>query len=91
MQELAKPAAQPAEGSPDDLTEREMDVLKLLTQGQSNKEIAERLVVSEATVRTHVSNILNKLHLASRTQAALYALRQGIISLKDTQDPDMPD
>ncbi|NMB69344.1 MAG: response regulator transcription factor [Chloroflexi bacterium] len=91
MQELAKPAAQPAEGSPDDLTEREMDVLKLLTQGQSNKEIAERLVVSEATVRTHVSNILNKLHLVSRTQAALYALRQGIISLKDTQDPDMPD
>lgn len=91
MQELAKPAAQPAEGSPDDLTEREMDVLKLLTQGHSNKEIAERLVVSEATVRTHVSNILNKLHLASRTQAALYALRQGIISLKDTQDPDMPD
>ena len=91
MQELAKPAAQPAEGSPDDLTEREMDVLKLLTQGQSNKEIAERLVVSEATVRTHVSNILNKLHLASRTQAALYALRQGIISLEDTQDPDMPD
>lgn len=91
MQELAKPAAQPVEGSPDDLTEREMDVLKLLTQGHSNKEIAERLVVSEATVRTHVSNILNKLHLASRTQAALYALRQGIISLEDTQDPDMPD
>jgi NarL family two-component system response regulator LiaR len=63
------------------LTQRELEVLKLLAQGQENREIAEHLVVSEATVRTHVSNILGKLHLASRTQAALYALREGLASL----------
>ena len=59
------------------LTEREMDVLKLVAQGLTNQEIAENLVIAEGTVRTHVSNILSKLHLANRTQAALYALREG--------------
>ena len=78
--------AQPPKQQPlttDPLTERELDVLKLLAQGCSNKEIALKLSVSELTVRTHVSNILGKLHLASRTQAALYALQKGISSLED--------
>ena len=55
-----------------------MTVLRLIAQGLSNQEIADRLAVSEATVRTHVSRILGKLHLASRTQAALYAVREGL-------------
>lgn len=67
----------------DPLTERELDILRLVAQGCSNKEIALKLSVSELTVRTHVSNILGKLHLASRTQAALYALQKGITSLGD--------
>jgi NarL family two-component system response regulator LiaR len=65
------------------LSERELDVLRLIAQGCSNKDIAERLVISEVTVRTHVSNILSKLHLASRTQAALFALKEGLASLDD--------
>lgn len=78
--------AQPPKQQPlttDPLTERELDVLRLIAQGCSNKEIALKLSVSELTVRTHVSNILSKLHLASRTQAALYALQKGITSLED--------
>jgi len=62
------------------LTDREIEVLRLVAHGLSNQEIADRFVISERTVRTHVSSILAKLHLASRTQAALYALRQGIAS-----------
>jgi NarL family two-component system response regulator LiaR len=69
--------------SPDPLTFREVEVLKLIARGLSNQEIAETLVVSVATVYTHVSKILEKLHLASRTQAALYALREGLTSLYD--------
>jgi NarL family two-component system response regulator LiaR len=69
----------------DPLTEREVDVLKQVARGLSNDEIAEILVVSERTVRTHVSNILGKLYLANRTQAALYALREGIASLDNTE------
>jgi NarL family two-component system response regulator LiaR len=60
-----------------------VEVLRLVAQGHSNQEIANQLTISEATVRTHVSNILSKLHLASRTQAALYALREGLASLDD--------
>jgi len=60
------------------LTERELQVLRLLTQGLTNHEIAESLVIGPGTVRTHVSNILAKLHLANRTQAALYAIKEGI-------------
>jgi len=63
------------------LTEREVEVLSLVARGLSNQEIADRLVVSERTVRTHVSNILGKLHLANRTQAALYAVREGLADL----------
>ena len=76
LQEVARPAEpQPA---PEALTAREMEVLRLIAQGLSNQEIADRLVVSEPTVRAHVSRILGKLHLASRTQAALYAVREGL-------------
>jgi NarL family two-component system response regulator LiaR len=69
--------------SDDPLTERELEVLRLIARGCNNKEIAEQLVIADITVRTHVSNILGKLHLASRTQAALYAVREGIASLDD--------
>ncbi len=79
--ELARPPKQPP--TPDPLTGRELDVLRLLAQGKSNREIAEDLVLAEMTVRTHVSNILGKLHLANRTQAALYALKEGLATLDD--------
>jgi len=85
LQELARPPKRPPTSEP--LTEREVVVLRLIAQGLSNQEIALDLVISEATVRTHVSNILGKLHLASRTQAALYALREGLASLDDTGEP----
>jgi len=62
-----------------ELTEREMDVLKLIANGYSNSQIAEELVISENTVKGHVSNILSKLHLADRTQAAVFAWQQGIV------------
>ncbi|RPI79041.1 MAG: DNA-binding response regulator [Chloroflexi bacterium] len=61
------------------LSDRELDVLRLIAKGMSNQEIAENLVIGEATVRTHVSNILSKLHLADRTQAAVYAWATGIV------------
>jgi NarL family two-component system response regulator LiaR len=61
------------------LTEREMDVLKLIANGLSNNQIAEKLVISENTVKGHVSNILSKLHLLDRTQAAVYAWQKGIV------------
>jgi two-component system, NarL family, response regulator LiaR len=63
------------------LTERERETLLLVAQGLSNVNIAEQLVISERTVRSHISNILEKLHLNNRTQAALYALRQGWLPL----------
>ncbi|NLF78017.1 MAG: response regulator transcription factor [Chloroflexi bacterium] len=68
-----------APNSPEELTEREVDVLRLLAQGRSNKEIALLLSIGEKTVKTHVSNILSKLNVASRTQAALYAVRIGLV------------
>ncbi|MDP1545057.1 MAG: response regulator transcription factor [Anaerolineales bacterium] len=63
-----------------ELTERETDVLKLIASGMTNSQIAEKLVISENTVKGHVSNILSKLHLADRTQAAVYAWQQGIVN-----------
>jgi DNA-binding NarL/FixJ family response regulator len=77
MRELAQPETQPAHG--ETLTRREQDVLLLVAQGNSNHEIAERLVVSERTVTTHIGNILEKLHLVNRTQAALYAIKEGLV------------
>jgi NarL family two-component system response regulator LiaR len=68
-----------------DLTEREMEVLRLLAHGLTNREIATELVVSEETVKTHVGNILAKLHLAHRTQAVIHALQQGLISLDEIE------
>lgn len=76
LQEIARPAER--EPAPEALTAREMEVLRLIAQGLSNQEIADRIAVSESTVRAHVSRILGKLHLASRTQAALYAVREGL-------------
>jgi NarL family two-component system response regulator LiaR len=72
MQEVRAP------DNPDELTERETEVLRLLAQGMSNKEIARELNIGEKTVKTHVSNILSKLGVLSRTQAALYAVRVGL-------------
>jgi NarL family two-component system response regulator LiaR len=62
-----------------ELTQREMEVLKLIANGLSNSEIAGQLVISEYTVKGHVSNILSKLHLADRTQAAVYAWQKGVV------------
>jgi NarL family two-component system response regulator LiaR len=80
MHELQRSSELPLTEEP--LTAREEEILKLVAQGFSNQEIAARLVISERTVRTHVSNILSKLHLANRTQAALYALREGLADLE---------
>jgi two-component system, NarL family, response regulator LiaR len=65
----------------DSLTPRELEVLQLIAQGQDNRQIAASLVVSEKTVKTHVSNLLSKLQMADRTQAAIYAIRQRIVPL----------
>lgn len=84
LHELSHPPK--SELTSDPLSERELIVLRHIAQGRSNREIGDELFISEATVRTHVSNILSKLHLASRTQAALYALKEGIASLDDIPD-----
>jgi serine phosphatase RsbU (regulator of sigma subunit)/DNA-binding NarL/FixJ family response regulator len=81
LQELSHPS-QPL-STPEPLTEREMEVLRLVAGGHGNQQIAETLMVDEAMARAHVSSILRKLHLVSRTQAALYALREGLASLDD--------
>jgi NarL family two-component system response regulator LiaR len=81
LQELMHPLIRTPTTDP--LTEREMEVLRRVAHGETNQQIATALGISEATARTHVSNILSKLHLASRTQAALYALREGLASLAD--------
>lgn len=81
--------AQPDHGSslangPAQLTERELEVLKLAAQGLSNREIATELSISVRTAQTHLSNVFNKLGVGSRTEAVMYALRQGLITLEDT-------
>lgn len=83
LQELSKPAEKEKKPTSEPLTPREMEILRFVAQGMENTEIAEKLFISEATVRTHVSNIMSKLHLASRTQVALFALREGLASLDD--------
>lgn len=78
LREMAR-GSLPGEG----LTDRETEVLKQLANGKTNREIAEALFISEETVKSHIGNILGKLHLAHRTQAVIYALKQGLISLDD--------
>ncbi len=84
LQEIARPAER--QPDPEALTTRELEVLHLIAQGLSNQEIANRIMVSESTVRAHVSRILGKLHLASRTQAALYAVREGLTDADGEQE-----
>ena len=79
VRELSQPSALPPTEEP--LTEREAEVLTLVARGLTNEEIAKMLVISDRTVGKHVGNILDKLHLANRTQAALYALREGLAKL----------
>jgi two-component system, NarL family, response regulator LiaR len=69
-----------------ELSEREVEVLRLLTKGKTDQEIASQLVLSDVTIRTHVSRILMKLGLQNRVQAALYCVRSGIVSLEETYD-----
>jgi len=73
-----EPPVSHASASPEELTGRELEVLRLIAGGLNNHEIADALVISEKTVKTHVSSILSKLHLEDRTQAAIYALRHGL-------------
>ena len=79
IREINQPPAIPPTEDP--LTEREVEILKLVAQGLTNQDIAETLTISPRTVGAHVGHILDKLHLANRTQAALYALRQGLADL----------
>jgi len=80
MQEFSAPRS--SEAPVDQLTPREMDVLRLVAKGMSNKEIAENLIISEKTCKSHLSNILSKLHLADRTQVAIYALRKRLVPME---------
>jgi two-component system, NarL family, response regulator LiaR len=82
LEELSHPAG--SSPTPEPLTERELEVLQLVAQGHSNQEISAKLFIGDATVRTHIGNILSKLHLANRVQATLYALRKGLSSLNDS-------
>lgn len=84
LQEIEKPPEND-DITVDPLTTREIEILILVARGLSNQEIADELVISERTARTHLSNILAKLHLANRTQAALYALKEGLARLEDAK------
>jgi len=83
LQELRRPVEKTA--PPNALTAREVQVLRLVAKGMSNREIAAQLTTTEATIKTHVSSILSKLHLANRVQATLYAIAEGV-----TLPEDMP-
>lgn len=85
MREL-RPHTEPTEG--DTLTPREQEVLRLLSRGLSNSDIAHTLVVSDKTAKSHVSSILSKLGLASRTQAVIYALKVGLVQLDEIEIPE---
>jgi DNA-binding NarL/FixJ family response regulator len=81
LKEFARPSQDPAQGPDvvDRLTPREIDILELVVEGMTNKEIAQTLDISENTVKIHLRNILEKLHLQNRIQAAVYAVRQGLV------------
>lgn len=81
MEQVAIQTSPVREPMVENLTERELDVVRLVAQGCSNHTIAEELVISEKTVKTHISNILSKLHLEDRTQLAIYALKKGLVEL----------
>lgn len=82
MEKVAQQSDLVRQRSPQELTNRELEVVQQVAQGRSNQEIAEVLVISEKTVKTHISNILGKLQLEDRTQLAIYALKHGMV------DPD---
>lgn len=84
LAQIQSPIASPEQSAEEELTERETEVLKLMAHGYSNAEIARLMVVSNPTVHTHVSRILSKLKVSSRTQAALYALKKGWVTLDET-------
>jgi NarL family two-component system response regulator LiaR len=79
MEQVAHQTTPPRESHAEGLTERELDVINLVAQGRSNQEIARELVISEKTVKTHISNILSKLQLDDRTQLAIYAIKNGLV------------
>ena len=79
---------QPSQVPLNDLTPRELEVVTRIAHGRSNHEIALELVISEPTVRAHVANILSKLHLTDRTQAAIYALQQNLVPLKEALEKE---
>jgi len=81
MEQVAHQPRLARDAQEENLTERERDVIQLVAQGCSNQEIAKELVISEKTVKTHVSNMLGKLHLEDRTQLAIYAIRKGLVNL----------
>jgi NarL family two-component system response regulator LiaR len=80
MEQVAQQVSPPRESHLEDLTEREREVINLVAKGRSNQEIANELVISEKTVKTHVSNILGKLQLEDRTQLAIYAIKKGLVN-----------
>ncbi|MBN1146610.1 MAG: response regulator transcription factor [Anaerolineales bacterium] len=79
MEQVAHQSSHPGEAPVEEITDREREVIRLVAQGRSNHEIAEELVISEKTVKTHISNILGKLNLSDRTQLAIYAIRRGLV------------
>ena len=80
MEQVAQQTSPLQESHLEDLTEREREVVNLVAKGRSNQEIANELVISEKTVKTHVSNILGKLQLEDRTQLAIYAIKKGLVN-----------
>jgi NarL family two-component system response regulator LiaR len=81
MEQVVQQTNQSRQDLPEELTGREMEVVRLVAQGRSNHEIAQALVISEKTVKTHVSNVLGKLHLDDRTQMAIYAIKHGLVEM----------
>jgi NarL family two-component system response regulator LiaR len=82
MEQVVQQAGPARHSLPEELTGRELDVVRLVAQGRSNHEIAQALVISEKTVKTHVSNILGKLQLEDRTQLAIYAIKHGLVDVE---------